>query len=338
MIAWFAKVIGRMCIHAGTGRGGRRTSFRNARPSHLPPKSESGSTGARRALSWFVPLSGRGHSHESVSDKRGLADLQWGGLEGRCVSLPNPTAARRLLTYLRGEATEWSSKSSTFMIRCGVFRHKGCYGTRLANAYVMVAMVTLTALLSTGCVLSSRSSNVPQGSQAQGYGQQSRQQSQKGLIKPYIPGSPDAPDASQQSGVGEATDLRPPSASQGEGTNRGVPARAGSPPPASQGTPQGRNQWESQKVKAAAIKIAKTVPAVIKIKVCYAVENDEWWVTLYDDHGELIDLKQYTWNREKLALEPFLVLRQISKSQLEHDLTQKTSGRACEILDYPSSR
>ena len=270
MIAGFAKVIGRMCIHAGTGCGCCRTSFRNARSSHLPPRSDPGNAGAMRALSRFVPLSGRGH---------------------------------------------WC-------------------GSRLGNAYGMVAMVTLAALLSTGCVLSSRSPTVPQGSQAQGYGQQS----QKGLIKPYIPGSPGAPDASRQTGLGEATDLRPQSATKGERTNPGVPAQAGSLPPASNGTSQGRNQWESQKVKAAAIKMAKTIPSIVKIKVCYAVENDEWWVTLYDDHGPLIDLKQFTWNREKLDLEPFLVLRQISKGQLEHDLTQKTSGRACEILDYPSSR
>lgn len=210
----------------------------------------------------------------------------------------------------------------------------GWHGILSANSFGTVVVVGVIALMSCGCV-ASRKASVPQGSQAQGYGQQP----QGGLIKPYIPGTPGAPDASPSTGLGQAEDLRPqatsPEGRTGPG-GRSDQSRSSMPSPA--GTSEVRNQWESQKVKAAAIKMAKATPTVIKIKVCYAVENDEWWVTLYDDHRTMIDLKQYTWNREKLALEPYLVVRQIPRSQLERDLTRKTPGKACEILDYPASR
>lgn len=215
----------------------------------------------------------------------------------------------------------------------------GRHGILSTNSYVTVAVVGLIALVSFGCVASSRRAGVPPGSQVQGYGPQAQQQPEGGLIKPYIPATPGASDETQPEGPPQAGDFRSPSPSQGGMTGlgrRSGPAGSSSPSPAA--TSEVRNQWESQKVKAAAIKLAKTIPTVIKIKVCYAVENDEWWVILYDDHGPLIDLKQYTWNREKLELQPFLVLKQISKNQLERHLTRKTSGRACEILDYPSSR
>ena len=75
------------------------------------------------------------NSVESVSDERHLADLRWGGLEGRCVSPPNPDAARRLHACLRGEATEYRSKPSSFMIRCGAPRHGRWYPSAQGIGY-----------------------------------------------------------------------------------------------------------------------------------------------------------------------------------------------------------
>ena len=60
---------------------------------------------------------------ESVCDEIDFTDLRWGGLEGRCVSPPNPAATCGLNSCLRGEATECLPKLSTFMVRCGAPCH-----------------------------------------------------------------------------------------------------------------------------------------------------------------------------------------------------------------------
>ncbi len=96
-------------------------------------------------------------------------------------------------------------------------------------------------------------------------------------------------------------------------------------------------KWEEdQKVRVAALDKASGYPNVKKIKICYAVQDDEWWVILYNDIGKAIDLKQFVWNRKTEALEPHLVIEQISKSRLESHLTKTIPGRGCEILDPPS--
>jgi len=94
-----------------------------------------------------------------------------------------------------------------------------------------------------------------------------------------------------------------------------------------------RKVWEDQKVKTAAQEMARGFPAVKKIQVCYQVEADEWWVTLYDDMGVEIDLKQFTWNRDQEKLEPFLVLKRVPASRLDAHLTTKRPGMACEIVE-----
>jgi hypothetical protein len=96
-----------------------------------------------------------------------------------------------------------------------------------------------------------------------------------------------------------------------------------------------KRQWEDQKIKESAFEVAKGYPNVSKIKICYAVKDDEWWVTLYDDIGAAIDLKQFTWNRELEKLEPFLVLKRIPSNRLQAQLSEEEPGRACEILTVP---
>lgn len=98
-----------------------------------------------------------------------------------------------------------------------------------------------------------------------------------------------------------------------------------------------RQRWEDQIVKSAGIEKAKAYPSVKKIKVCYEPEFDEWWVTLFDDVGQAIDLKQYVWDRETRRLELFLVQKQIPLDKLEAEAERKESGRACEAFDPPFS-
>lgn len=98
-------------------------------------------------------------------------------------------------------------------------------------------------------------------------------------------------------------------------------------------------KWEDQKVLNAAVKKAKEFAAPKKIKVCYDVEPDEWWVFIYDDVGNRIDLKQFVWNRNREILEPHLVLSDpIPHSRLDDHLYKKESGRACEVYEVPGER
>jgi hypothetical protein len=99
--------------------------------------------------------------------------------------------------------------------------------------------------------------------------------------------------------------------------------------------PKPANVQEIDRVRDAAREIVKNLDTISKVKICHLKTEDEWWVTLYDDIGSLIDLKQYVWDRESESLTPFLVLKRIPKSRLESHLTAKDSDRVCEVFDPP---
>jgi hypothetical protein len=101
--------------------------------------------------------------------------------------------------------------------------------------------------------------------------------------------------------------------------------------------PEKRKHWEDEKVKQAALEMAKSFPGARKIKICYAIDDDEWWITIYDDEGSSIDLKQFVWDREKEILEPFLVLKRIPRTGMERHAREKRPGKACRVIDLPSA-
>ena len=94
-------------------------------------------------------------------------------------------------------------------------------------------------------------------------------------------------------------------------------------------------QWEDQRVQQAAMQLAGKNPGVIKLKVCYDINDDEWWVVLFEDHGAMIDLKPFVWNRETGQLEPYLVVRQISSDRLQVHLNEDDPSRPCRVFDPP---
>jgi hypothetical protein len=94
-----------------------------------------------------------------------------------------------------------------------------------------------------------------------------------------------------------------------------------------------KREWEDQKVKEAALELAKNFPRVTKIKVCYSVKDDQWWVTLFDNAGAYTDLKPYTWNRNLEKLQVFLVVNRIPSTRVQEQLNQEEPGKACEVLD-----
>ncbi|MDQ7781468.1 MAG: hypothetical protein RDU20_01220 [Desulfomonilaceae bacterium] len=94
-----------------------------------------------------------------------------------------------------------------------------------------------------------------------------------------------------------------------------------------------RADWEDQKVRRGAMQMLRQYPTVKKVKICYAVKDDEWWVILYEDLDTHYELRQFTWDRDQSRLRPFLVLKRIHKNQLQEHLTASEPDRACEVLD-----
>lgn len=205
-----------------------------------------------------------------------------------------------------------------------VFEHTGrlnsCFTSgfsRAVRAIVFVAACTIASGIG-GCVVPLQGT-VKQTDEGSGIVRENASDEKSArLIKPMIP-----PEDTESPGERNQSTAGPPPKPALQTSPKGEPPR----------TPKG--EWEDQKVKNAALEMARVFPSVVKIRVCYAVDDDEWLVTLYDDIGTAIDLKQYTWSREQEKLEPYLVLKRIPRGQLKADIARKKQGTACEVIDPP---
>jgi len=178
------------------------------------------------------------------------------------------------------------------------------------------AFLSALALSLGSCVIPAQealknSAGGPQNSQAAPGGDAANAQ---GLIKPMIP--PEAPPRPGES-LQESEVPKP---------IRVVVDRTKAPSPP-------RQEWEDQKVKAAAQELAKSIPNVQGIKLCYMVKNDEWRVTLYEDIGPMFDVKQFFWDREQDKFQPHLVQVRIAKNALDRHLAESDLDQACETLE-----
>lgn len=194
-----------------------------------------------------------------------------------------------------------------------------------AAAFVLVAAVCA------GCVLASQSR----------IGGSDQPSETKGLIKPFIPQDQGA---GVPPGLGPEQPLAQPQAQPPSPLGAPAPPatqnRSGiSPEPlpsvqaASPAPPPSAGQWEDQKVREAAQEVLKGYPSVRKVKICYAVKDDEWWVILYDEAGTYYELRQFVWDRDREKLDPHLVLKRIAKSRLQDHLMANEPDRACEVMD-----
>jgi hypothetical protein len=167
------------------------------------------------------------------------------------------------------------------------------------------------------------------------------------LIKPTIPQeSTPASQAERTPGVGSANSegvAQMPAANTEnpfleKPKPKGEPPKSVAPtqPPRGQDRPA-KQEWEDQKVRDAAVEMAKATPGVKQIKICYAVKKGEWWVILYQPGQGMYELKQYIWNKDSEKLEPFLVYKTIPADRLQQHLTEEEPGRACEVMELPSA-
>lgn len=88
---------------------------------------------------------------------------------------------------------------------------------------------------------------------------------------------------------------------------------------------------QEEKVKKVAIETLKGLSSPIKYTICYDEENDEWWLTVYEDIGHALDVKQYFWTPQQEKLEPFLVLNRIPKGRLTAELSKQSDRKKCSI-------
>ncbi|MGO9569875.1 MAG: hypothetical protein ACLP5H_20280 [Desulfomonilaceae bacterium] len=218
----------------------------------------------------------------------------------------------------------------------------------MRRGVLLTGLLWTVALFGSGCIVPSQEAmRGPGGPFQNPTASQSELRTGSGsLIKPTIPqGATPAPLAAKTS---EDASAKPEHVMQMPAPNTENPFQEKprlneeqprpdelSQPPGGQSGPP-KQEWEDQKVRDAAVEMAKASPEVKKIKICYAVKEHEWWVIFYERGEGIFELKQYIWNKESEKLEPFLVLKRIPAARLQQHLTEEEPGRACEIMEPPS--
>ncbi len=212
---------------------------------------------------------------------------------------------------------------------------------------VLAATLWTVALLVSGCIVPSQEAVIkpgwpPQSSQNP---KEVKTTPSGSLVHPVIP--QEAADTSQTpktsgNGMLRVERTEQPVSSGGDNpfqqkaTPQGEKAkREGSTTPSGPRNQPSKQEWEDQKVRDAAFEKAKAAQGVKKIQLCYDVKEHEWWVILYEQQGDFIELEQYVWNDQLQKLEPFLVVRRFPITQLQQRLTAEHPDKPCEILDPP---
>jgi gamma-glutamylcyclotransferase (GGCT)/AIG2-like uncharacterized protein YtfP len=102
-------------------------------------------------------------------------------------------------------------------------------------------------------------------------------------------------------------------------------------------TGKGGTRSEEQEVKIMAKDLARTYPNVKKAKICYDSQEDEWWITLYEDQGFYCELRQYAWSFTENALNKFLRVERVSKKKLAGHLAKKEPRKSCQVLEIEAA-
>ncbi|MBI5572025.1 MAG: gamma-glutamylcyclotransferase [Desulfomonile tiedjei] len=92
------------------------------------------------------------------------------------------------------------------------------------------------------------------------------------------------------------------------------------------------NETEDQAIERMARELVAKTPKTVGVKICYDKKADEWWITLYEDAGAALDLKQYVWGQPRDKLEQFLVVKKVGKRKLADDLASAEPGMSCRSI------
>jgi hypothetical protein len=220
----------------------------------------------------------------------------------------------------------------------------------MRRGVLITGLLWISVLLCSGCIVPSQDAiRKADGPSQDSRASQPETRAESGpLIKPIIP--PEAAPTSQapNSPGGGPMNTEPPIPTPGVNTDNPFlekpKPRSEHPPSAEPTQPPGgpnrpaKQEWADQKkVRDAAVEIARVFPAVKKIKVCYQVNKDEWWVTLYEQGEGIFELKQFIWSKDSEKLEQHLVYKTIPVTRLQQHLSEQEPGKACEIMEPPSA-
>lgn len=186
----------------------------------------------------------------------------------------------------------------------------------LCSALTRNALLVMVALALIGCRLPSQEGlkSPYWGTEQADIEQPAAAQTDQGLIKPTIP-----PERQME-------EAGPPQQGQPPRPVRVVIEPQADPKPQ-------KNDWEDDRIRSAAIEMARATPSVKKMKICLDIKHSEWWVILYEDLGPAIELRQFVWNKDQKRFEPHLVLDRIPREQLERHASESEPGRACEAVE-----
>ncbi len=221
-------------------------------------------------------------------------------------------------------------------------------GKSMRRRTVGAAALWTVALLVSGCIVPSQEAVLKPGLPPQNSQNSKQVKTTPGgsLIHPTIPEEPEGTSQAAKTfgnGLLKAEGTAQPLSSGSDNPFDGKTSRQGEKArrdrSATSSKPQNqpaKQAWEDQKVREAAFEKAKAAQGVKKIKLCYDVKEHEWWVILYEQDGEFIELEQYIWNDQSQMLQPFLVVKRFPITQLQQRLTEEEPDKPCEILDPPS--
>lgn len=99
----------------------------------------------------------------------------------------------------------------------------------------------------------------------------------------------------------------------------------------------GEESEETQLIKVMK-DLARNVGGVTLAKLCFAKEDDEWWILFYRESGGKVDLKQFIWNRHSRIPEPYLVIREFSKGRMNYEMKKNEEGKECRIIRIDEDR
>lgn len=97
--------------------------------------------------------------------------------------------------------------------------------------------------------------------------------------------------------------------------------------------PPATDKWEFRALKDLVTELARDSTDVHHMKLCYAAEGHEWWITLYHEKDSVYDLRTHIWSVNHDKPEPFLQLRTIDKRNLERDLSTADKGCRCKAFE-----
>lgn len=95
-----------------------------------------------------------------------------------------------------------------------------------------------------------------------------------------------------------------------------------------------KGETELDRVRDIAIELSEQHAPVEQMRVCYAKKEREWWITLFQDKGQTLELVQFIWNSANDKLDPYCVEKFIARDALDDYLFESKPERECSAFEH----